>query len=1295
MVLGAITLVAVLCILLLSAGSDQRTTAKVTSHGAQARLLADTAVQAAMGQIRLATRGLSSAGEKRFWASQPGAIRTWRPDGQTDLLYKLYSSSESTLAIPDAASRLAAAQRESYRLAQWRADGSTADRFTDLNQPLVKRSLQGAISDIRYPIADPRALALDGVEGFSTAGAVPDGTQLTGDNTARLPMPVEWIYVLKDGSMGTLDAQGTFVGPVPPSRDNPITGRIAFWADDESCKVNINTASEGSPWDLPRCVTQRDVLYARQPPQINEVQRWPGHPATVCLSSIFFPGQNLSDESALSKKQALYDWVPRVHYDSAEGPITFDPSPLHHSVSLSHLRRDGSLQPLFTLPGMDPGRLERAEFFLTAHSRAPELNLHGQPRVSLWSLNENHTAASRRVTAFDRLMHFTTTLNGQDGQEFHVQRQRPESQVDEYHLTPPLLRNSQLAGYLARMMELPTPKYGLSFAEKYPLPDLRFNAYRFIDTIRSANLHDLTRLTPERRVTPYQDAQIPGIVSGLAFSELVGKAGVPPWVKDLENYRLPGRDYTLSEVALVFICIAHHRSDGQQVGDATFFSPTSDSRLAPGEMAVQPALLFELFCPGQGYVMILPHLRLEMASESLLQMRVNGQPSLHAGHSHPHHSLYELWGHPPFTYGNSKPKGPSRGDGTRRPDNWVGWGGSGGFHILTSPIPVKDKVERTRPSNERTGYYLTEYFKVRDDQPLLITSQASTSHITLDLTLQRTWVTSWDARQHLRVELPLPIRCPVPQIDPDQPDLWTWEKRMTLRAQKVLTEPYSAAQPYDKLLLPGDTVRSMVVPHGDYRLPDVWGRKEGRFNQPETHPAENYFTPHPDWQDATRQQAHSLVANGGDSAYYPGASFHSHGFTADQSYPPSIQPDLPPLSASDSPTGYHPPAAFLSAYGAIHLNASHTRDWSTGTGIAPDGAYLARPDDGAHLHGDVTRPPYQRESLPPYYNRRWEDLSKLADTSYSGQPPNRLISSAGIFGSLPSLPISHVPWTTYLFRPDLSRGHLGSKWNTFDKKLYPPAAAATPAAGQPMAPPDHLLMDLFWMPVVLPYGISERFSTAGKINLNHHLLPFSYLRRTTALHAALKAQEILAIPSEAASDYKNPALVPSAEDKWRHPVDATRTLQQLDPVFAAGDAFVSPTELCEHFLIPRGQATAATTPQELAAQMQQFWDKHALTGDNVLEQPYTNLMSLLTTKSNVFRVHFTAEVIQKAPSLPPDRVDTSKDQVQATYRGSCLVERWLPPQPEQPYRDPVTDLEAPPLDKSYHYRVLQHKRLTW
>jgi hypothetical protein len=59
---------------------------------------------------------------------------------------------------------------------------------------------------------------------------------LIGTNSA---MVVQWIYQFQDGTYSTNLA----AIPPPYSRANPVVGRIGFWVDDESAKLNINTAA--------------------------------------------------------------------------------------------------------------------------------------------------------------------------------------------------------------------------------------------------------------------------------------------------------------------------------------------------------------------------------------------------------------------------------------------------------------------------------------------------------------------------------------------------------------------------------------------------------------------------------------------------------------------------------------------------------------------------------------------------------------------------------------------------------------------------------------------------------------------------------------------------------------------------------------------------------------------------------------------------------------------------------------------------------------------------------------------
>jgi hypothetical protein len=112
--------------------------------------------------------------------------------------------------------------------------------------------------------------------------------------------------------------------------------------------------------------------------------------------------------------------------------------------------------------------------------------------------------------------------------------------------------------------------------------------------------------------------------------------------------------------------------------------------------------------------------------------------------------------------------------------------------------------------------------------------------------------------------------------------------------------------------------------------------------------------------------------------------------------------------------------------------------------------------------------------------------------------PNRQMFSPMQMGSLMTGVASAKPWQTLLFCPN-SAATIGD--STHPAQMHPGAAN----------PPDHLFADLFWMPIVDPYPISETFSTAGKINLNYGIEPFTHIQRATGLYALMKSTNITAI----------------------------------------------------------------------------------------------------------------------------------------------------------------------------------------
>ncbi|MEM7388171.1 MAG: hypothetical protein AAF514_24820, partial [Verrucomicrobiota bacterium] len=300
---------------------------------------------------RLSTKEGNSSLLAYLWTSQPGLIRNYvESANEFSQAHKLYSSSAPI------ATTSAQLKTDEQATTNWE---NQPDRYVDLNKKVGNR----------FPILDPRAKTIDGVEGFD----------FTSGDEERLSMPVEWLYTLRDGSLGFLDASGRFQGTGTPSSDNPIESRLAYWTDDESTKVNVNVASEGVPWDIPIRDTPDERIDAFNAPVTNEVQRYPGHPATTCLSSVLFPGLralSIDPDTNLSKNQlnAIYHLTPGLINSGsktstvvrAESPITLDPDAPYPSLDDFMSEATGSTHPFFTEVGEESSdQLERSRGFLT------------------------------------------------------------------------------------------------------------------------------------------------------------------------------------------------------------------------------------------------------------------------------------------------------------------------------------------------------------------------------------------------------------------------------------------------------------------------------------------------------------------------------------------------------------------------------------------------------------------------------------------------------------------------------------------------------------------------------------------------------------------------------------------------------------------------------------------------------------------------------------------------------------------------------------------------------------------
>ena len=301
----AVALVIVLAMLVLLSGllvafmtsvTTEHNSTNANANAVATRQIAENTTNLVIAQIREATTRYT---ESATWASQPGAIRvlSGKAGGKiimapengyqyeyvpgTDVwVYKLYSSEQMKVKADDYQPGSSGMKDEIDVIGKWAKppDTRTMDpRYVELNEPVLTprtdlNTGDKQYVDPRYPIIDPRASfdknekppATAGtpgiVEGFAATSTNLLATSskvltVAGQAVPSLPMPAQWLYVLRDGSIlgpQAVAALGTKL------ETNPIVGRTAFWVDDESCKVNVNTASEGTFWDTPVVSTEQD-----------------------------------------------------------------------------------------------------------------------------------------------------------------------------------------------------------------------------------------------------------------------------------------------------------------------------------------------------------------------------------------------------------------------------------------------------------------------------------------------------------------------------------------------------------------------------------------------------------------------------------------------------------------------------------------------------------------------------------------------------------------------------------------------------------------------------------------------------------------------------------------------------------------------------------------------------------------------------------------------------------------------------------------------------------------------------
>ena len=622
--LCVLVLVTVLVLSLFLTVTSERTESAASSNQGDSQRLASSVVDLVKATISQATFGYESNADgtgtpiinsPTAWASQPGLIRTWKQDGTPYKSFRLYSSGNITV------SNQADLVTDTTELTNWKSGNTSYNAlWCDLNAPA-----SNAAGGLTYPIVtppsdtrsgsnatdssygvstdDPATTTQEGVQGFSITSSpgYTAGTASPTNNPA--PMPVKWLYVLQDGSFVSPTGTATNVTVAGATQTNPIIGRVAYWTDDETCKVNINTASEGVYWDKPYGWNREDsglsgspgtLGYSLSVPVQDEFQRLPGHPAFTSLSAVFggsgwLPRPDIGFSSTGSNGAAAYtggtytdnilpyyNLSPRIGDGGTQGGTraVLDLATAGNKVTLDSDRLYASSDEFLYSPTLGGGnrttnnlnlpadQIRKSGFFVTATSKAPETTLFEQPRISLWPIQQSTRNVKDKLLAFAS----TTTNNSfpyyfQRVSEWASDDSPGSSQSTTTDVTQG--RNDALLKYLLNTTQQQVPGFGAALSDKYKNGTLPQILVEMFDTVRSLVNTTSRALSPSYSYAPYGP-------SGSANNP-VGLGSVVParttlGVKEVKGI---GRFPTISEVVIVFMATGWADNTCLAPGNAT------------------------------------------------------------------------------------------------------------------------------------------------------------------------------------------------------------------------------------------------------------------------------------------------------------------------------------------------------------------------------------------------------------------------------------------------------------------------------------------------------------------------------------------------------------------------------------------------------------------------------------------------------------------------------------------------------------------------------------------------------
>ena len=1315
-VLSVLVLLTIMVVGFLSRATIDRTSASAFSDGDRNSLLSDYAVNIVQAQIDHASTRPDTA-----WASQPGMVRTFTQNGSLLHAYKLYSDAGMvTNAVSINATTTA--------MAGW---GNSTAHFVDLNEPVEIESRK------QFPIIDPSALDKkpDGIspmiEGFEVTNA-------PGSNSRQpVPMPVRWLYILEDGqAVAPSNADGNTANVPEATEENPIVGRIAFWTDDETCKLNINTASHGMFWDIPRSFSldERDRM-ARFQPALREFQRYPGHPASTSLWPVL--GYKVADPKAFGS--FIYNLTPRVQQGGSEGgtkfasatPVTLDSERLY--VSLDELLFSATAGIRSPQTGLDRSDIERAKFFLTARSNSPEVNLFKLPRMAIWPIN----AGSKTPSTLDKLIARSATINGKP---YFFQRSDPASPTADMALDDG--RNQKLYDYINALLAKPFPGFGsTSFVSKYTqnsqseTPQIITSIF---DYIRSSNLYSTalgatsytgTNATTAGsrlgQTTPLEIADTKGFgrlptisqaifhlyVSGLRSTAPNPVPGDPPIVREF-----PSPDYPMQTGVPPYY--SDDFSSGSYKSIRDFLTATGAGK--PVDLLTSGIIYFDTFDPNLGYAKPRYKFDIEVAFSggwtvngkglgfqdatlnisrdqeySPYNSKTNGWTSTYFGRFYGG-QLGPLWLMQNFTYVKGNPVNGASAN-PKTPFEYPLASQRVAIHL---PINLIDENAGKTDSN---GVPLPPKIALPDSatlpaMPVNFSGGTLIAKIKIDGNVVQTFNFDFPAftkeapnippRNYLQTTAGQP---PARQLPYTEADLvlkqlatsadfrhrWAQQPNTHVKYAGVgtrlnaLGESPPGSDFCDLWLIQSmDTMVALEPAFGDKRLlasrPILNSGSSGDLTA--------NFIPNKDYSSPSVKIAADFRNDpwAMDRRARAVSNSTRPGRILDITYGRNAMPDIPSRYSTGVKTT---------------TDGNFWPDFDNGTLTQPDDAYVNRADEGSivttiddSLVGGAT-------------GSRGFSWYSEGNATFANNPsffsPNKQMPSAGMFGSIPTGAVRNKPWQTLLFRPDPGN-HPGAQ-----------------------SPPDYLLLDLFWMPVVEPYAISEPFSTNGKVNVNYQIMPFGgYMHRSTALRGVLQTQELVTIPNSVAytgtanattgyagnpasstvdDDYKKYAAADNVLSFSTNSIRSTLnlskttgTLKTFEDLFAANQIFRSETQICSVPLVSANATWSANFESD-------YWDSRRLTGDNSREMPYTQLLPRLTTRSNTYTVHYRVQSVKKAPSTDPGVWTEGRDKVTSELRGSRTIERYLDPNDGRIPDYAADPAATPTLDAFYRWRTLYNR----